>query len=243
MQNPSSLSGLPVEILSMISEFSPKADLVALCRTNLRIRSICVRFIYRTVELQNPARVVKFCETLTANMSYAQEVRFPTIVCCPIETSLQTFPRHTSICHTESHEFGLSAFPYPHQSPPPSIWRAFTATSEARNPACAIYRSIPAWASGPHLALSPPRLSASFIYDANPHASSGKLLWPRRFRRHGRAAFSHISLSIWWDTRRLQLNISSEDILGIWDISLLPAIVANMPHLATLDFRNISTPV
>ncbi|KAJ6571095.1 hypothetical protein B0H19DRAFT_657190 [Mycena capillaripes] len=248
MKSASPLCALPVEIMGIISEFSTIVDLVQLCRTSRRIHSVCFRFIYRVLELQDFARTIKCCETLTSNIFYAQEVRMLKMLCYPkyplgrfravLQSAISNLPNLENL-HVYIH---------------PSLFACFSDLHFPRLRACSIPLVLP----------------DDYYYGQNPSASLALSVVPT-YMPHLRMFFgpetfalkvipqsrtSH--LSIWWNTRRLQLNNPSDDVailslsgakisilenvVGIWDTSLLSAITVGLPHLTKLEFRNISPP-
>ncbi|KAJ7893213.1 hypothetical protein B0H13DRAFT_2339800 [Mycena leptocephala] len=262
MKTASLLCGLPVEIIGIICDFSKTPDLISFCQTNRRIHSVCFRSIYRSVKLNNPARVVRFCQTLTLNIFYAQEVRMLDISCYP-KYPLGRFAAVllSAISNLQNLE---TLVVYTH----PSIFACF---SDAHFP-CLRTCAIPFWVSTDSFVRRHPELSSLSVlpdvdYWHNPSSLSLKSIympWLRTFFGpetfalevvpHSRA--SH--LSIWWNTPRLLLQNSAADIatlalssanilvlenfIGVWDTSLLSAIAAGLPHLTKLEFCNISAP-
>ncbi|KAJ7457189.1 hypothetical protein B0H11DRAFT_2199726 [Mycena galericulata] len=58
-------------------------DLLVLCLTNRRIHDVALKWIYRTINLDDPARLVNCCATLISRTEAAESVRQLTIRCHP----------------------------------------------------------------------------------------------------------------------------------------------------------------
>ncbi|KAJ7143763.1 hypothetical protein C8R44DRAFT_973613 [Mycena epipterygia] len=74
---------LPNELIHTIAGYTESRDLLALCQTNLQIHNICLEWIYRSITLDDPARLVKCCKTIISHAEAADVVRKLTISCCP----------------------------------------------------------------------------------------------------------------------------------------------------------------
>ncbi|KAJ7252183.1 hypothetical protein C8J57DRAFT_1664953 [Mycena rebaudengoi] len=79
----SMFSALPLELLDEIVQFSTPLALLSLCKTSKRINTACLRWIYQIVYVDDPARLVKCCQTLMANAQAASAVRLLLIQCNP----------------------------------------------------------------------------------------------------------------------------------------------------------------
>ncbi|KAJ7457186.1 hypothetical protein B0H11DRAFT_2063162 [Mycena galericulata] len=75
MAEPSALLGLPNELIHAILECTDTAYLLTLCQTNQRIHGLCLDWIYRSVHLNDPVRLLKFCENVILRKEAADAVR------------------------------------------------------------------------------------------------------------------------------------------------------------------------
>lgn len=279
------LPDLPVEIISLISEFSSIAAVVALSRTNRRIHSICFRYIYRAVELEDSARAVKWSTTLATNIPYAQEVR-------KLKLCVSRFPFFkiplkwfASLCHiscehsrrrfnTTFHSAlsNLKNLENLHLSTPhlgilpcfsdvhfPKLRICSLPLSLYTDPFVRRHQGLISLYVLPeqyHMQISstPPDISAAEIRLPNLRTFIGPETFAFKVVPHSSAS----RISVMWNTRRLLLcDLSSDiatlalsrteiltldNIVGIWDTSLLSAIVAGLPHLLKLGFWNVSVP-
>ncbi|KAJ7309374.1 hypothetical protein DFH08DRAFT_1088292 [Mycena albidolilacea] len=262
------LPDLPVEIIALISEFSSIAAVVALSQTNRRIHSICFRYIYRVVELEDSARAVKWSTTLATNNPYAQEVRKLKLLChISCEHSRRRFNAtfHSALSNLKNLEnLHLST---PHLGILPCFSDAhfpklricslplslYTDPFVRRHPGLISLYVLP---EQYHMQISstPPDISAAEIRLPNLRTFIGPETFAFKVVPHSSAS----RISVMWNTRRLLLcNLSSDiatlalsrteiltldNIVGIWDTSLLSAIVAGLPHLLKLGFWNVSVP-
>ncbi|KAJ7263894.1 hypothetical protein C8J57DRAFT_420188 [Mycena rebaudengoi] len=76
-------SALPLELLDEIVQLSTRSDLLSLCKTSRRINTACLRWIYQTLFLDDPGRLVKCCQTLMSNTEAAYAVRLLLVQCNP----------------------------------------------------------------------------------------------------------------------------------------------------------------
>ncbi|KAJ7652729.1 hypothetical protein DFH06DRAFT_1205555 [Mycena polygramma] len=250
MQEPSALCSLPVEILSIISELCSTLELLRLCQTNRWMHSVCFRFIYHTVDLQDPARAVKCCETLASNILYAHEVR---------TLKFLTYPKYSLQRFQAAMESAMSNLPnletlhvYTH----PSLFACFSALYFPRLRVC----SIPLGSfTDPFVRRHPGLTSLSVlpVYDsygqshpppsiplAHAHMPHLRIFFgPETFAfkvvPHGHGLHNPSD-----DIATLALsgeNISVlENVVHTWDTSLLSAVTSGLPHLTKLEFWNIS---
>ncbi|KAF7349837.1 hypothetical protein MVEN_01284200 [Mycena venus] len=261
----SPLCGLPVEVIGLISGFTAVHDLVAFCRTNQRIHSVCFRDIYRTVDVEEPARAVKCSETLASNIFYAQEVRklkflsYPKYPFRRFRVAFQSAMRNlenleTLLLYTHpSLSACLSAAHFPRLRQCSIPLGVFADSFLRRHPDLISLSVVPEQYHGDshpyNFISSPPLLNLPYL-----EHFIGPEIYAFKVVPHSRV--SH--LSILWNTHRLRLNRSAEDIatlalsstniahleniVGIWDTFLLSAIAAGLPHLTSLEFRNVSPP-
>ncbi|KAJ7096813.1 hypothetical protein C8R44DRAFT_859920 [Mycena epipterygia] len=257
MGTQSLLSGLPVELIGLIAELSAPTDVVALCQTNRWIHSVCFRYVYHSVALDNLPDIVKCLRTLVSNTGYAQEVRALKLECYP----RSTFRSFGALLQaTMMHLRNLENL-FAHVSPD-----LFASLSEARFPRlreCSIpfgRHTDPFLLShsGIHSLLvlptdeeqleympSVPRISMPDLQTFFGPEALALMVIP-----HSRV--SH--LFICWNPHRSLLRgyadeistlalsstpiLLSDNVIRTWDTSLLSAIAASMPHLTTLNFRN-----
>ncbi|KAJ7874030.1 hypothetical protein B0H14DRAFT_3437959 [Mycena olivaceomarginata] len=86
-----SLAELPIELIDGIARCLD-SDLVALCRTNRLLDGVCLRWIYRTVILDDAVRAVQCFRTLTFSIPCAHTVR-NLVIQFRARTILQAFAR------------------------------------------------------------------------------------------------------------------------------------------------------
>ncbi|KAJ6505720.1 hypothetical protein C8R47DRAFT_1102269 [Mycena vitilis] len=265
MQKSPALCSLPVEILSIISGFCTTLDLLELCQTNRWMHSVCFRFIYHTVDLRDPARAVKCCETLAASEIYAHEVRTLKLsyVKYPfkrfrvaMESALSNLPNLETF-HVYTHPAllaCLSVLSFPRLRVCSIPLGSFTDPFVRRHPGLTSLSVLPDYDSHGQKHPSPPLIPLAHAHMPHLKTFFGPETFAFKVVPHSRA--SH--LSIWWNTVRrghhgpfddiatLALsgeNISVlENVVDTWDTSLLFAITSGLPHLTKLEFWNISPP-
>ncbi|KAJ7150738.1 hypothetical protein C8R46DRAFT_1358238 [Mycena filopes] len=71
----SKLLTLPNELLDILAEHQSLGDLLSICRTNRRLYTVCLRWIYRSVVLTDLPRLVGFFQTAVFNTQAAALVR------------------------------------------------------------------------------------------------------------------------------------------------------------------------
>ncbi|KAJ7679733.1 hypothetical protein B0H17DRAFT_1333949 [Mycena rosella] len=256
-----SLPGLPVEILGIISEFSAKSTLVALCQTNQRIHAACFRDIYHTVHLNSLASAVKCSQTFISNPIYAEEVRTLKMVCYP----RRTFRRFDNLVQSAmAHLRNLESILL-HVSP-----SLFTPVARVHFPR--LRECVISCAADPSPFLSRNTGLASLLVlpksDEDPSniPPTSRIYMPvlRNFAGPGTLATAVVPhsrvwrASIFWHLQRhtvlgyaetiASLALSGRKVLMLdnvvttWDTALLAAIIAGMRHLTDLSIRNPSGP-
>ncbi|KAF7377880.1 hypothetical protein MSAN_00211600 [Mycena sanguinolenta] len=80
------LSMLPTELIHTISGHLELPDQLFLCRTNHRLYAICVKWIYRVLDLKSPVQLLRCCKTIIARPEAAVSV---------LEFKIDCFPRYT----------------------------------------------------------------------------------------------------------------------------------------------------
>ncbi|KAJ7474725.1 hypothetical protein FB451DRAFT_275110 [Mycena latifolia] len=78
-----SLSHLPNEIIHTIVGQTECTERLLLSQTSRHIHAICLEIIYRNIKLDDPARTIKCCTTITSRMEAADSVRQLNISCYP----------------------------------------------------------------------------------------------------------------------------------------------------------------
>ncbi|KAJ7769190.1 hypothetical protein DFH07DRAFT_807155 [Mycena maculata] len=77
--------GLPNELIHSILECTEDRDLLFLCRTNQRMHTLCLHWIYRTINLDDPAQVANCCKSVILRPEIADAVR-------KLEFGLNSYP-------------------------------------------------------------------------------------------------------------------------------------------------------
>ncbi|KAF7377931.1 hypothetical protein MSAN_00217000 [Mycena sanguinolenta] len=77
------LSTLPTELIHAISRHLELCDHLLLCRTNSRMHTICVEWIYRVLNFKSPVQLLRCCKAIISRPEAAVSVWSLKIDCCP----------------------------------------------------------------------------------------------------------------------------------------------------------------
>ncbi|KAJ7457200.1 hypothetical protein B0H11DRAFT_2063297 [Mycena galericulata] len=250
-----SVLGLPNELLHEIAGYFDTPDLLILCQTNRRIHYVALKWIYRIVNLDDPARLVKCCQTFISRLEAADSVYELTIVLSEPRFGLGSFHR------TIAGAFGrLKNLRILNISRSPAIFRSLLGIQFPRLLHCGlplVKEIVPflqrnPWISG--LMVLPLDSYSMHLPFRLPAHILPKL---QRFVGPASVACSIIpgsvthSATIYWEhdqtlsfsdglaaVARSQVEVTHfTTLLGSWDCSILPAIVDRMPRVEYLEFR------
>ncbi|KAJ7116539.1 hypothetical protein C8R44DRAFT_854916 [Mycena epipterygia] len=268
MRNPSRFLALPNELIHTVAGHTESRDLFSLCQTNRQIHNICLEWIYRSITVNDPARLVQCCKTIVSRTEAADLVRKLTISCYPRRPLKSYYSTVGSAIRKLKNLQSLEV--------PPSLtytfFQLFSATQFPHLSECVLPASVEII---PFLERHPmiSRLSA-MPYNVAPSTSNliqidedtlfGSLQpirMPKLQEFLGPAPLAYIvipgsstsRMSIYWESNRstsssdgvATLARSAVDVLLIqnlvvgWDRQLLSAIAAHMPRLERLMFRNL----
>ncbi|KAJ7208097.1 hypothetical protein C8J57DRAFT_1598927 [Mycena rebaudengoi] len=254
----SMFSALPLELLDEIVQFSTPLALLSLCKTSKRINTACLRWIYQIVYVDDPARLVKCCQTLMANAQAASAVRLLLIQCNP-KQSLKAL--HLLFSDTLKK---LRSLEYLDVGGSTDLFSICATLRFPRLRHCSIPFSIDFVS---FLTLHPKLVELTM--DAIPHESVQTLteIIPihlpdlQRFTGPDRVAVSVIPRSrtfrilVFWDPRSetkfseaftsFALSnaevVEMKNILVSWDPALLTAAATSIPGLTALSISNVSS--
>ncbi|KAJ7751507.1 hypothetical protein DFH07DRAFT_525752 [Mycena maculata] len=257
MSKSASLASIPIELIDEIARYPPHGDLLAFCRVNRLVNSVCLRWIYRTVVLESSVLAVHCFRTLISNIQCAQAVRNLIIDFCP-ETMLNAFSRILRAALRK-----LNSLESIDVSASTDIFWAISNIHLPRLRLCCIpftsdivpflqlhpklsglaldpvpHNSVMQWTSMDPILLpdletfSGPEIVALSVIPWSP-ATHVAIFWDPRFRENSPALFEAIARS---GTKLTEI----QNILVTWEPSLLTAITDNIPDVTSLTVRNVS---
>ncbi|KAJ6599412.1 hypothetical protein B0H10DRAFT_2084770 [Mycena sp. CBHHK59/15] len=245
----SALSELPLDLIDTIAQYTPICDLLYLCQTNRRMNGVCLRWIYWTVAIHSPARLVVFCKMLISNIVRAKYVRTLLIHCYP-QYILNVFYHlfRAALRNMESIE-SLEV------SGSPELFSLFSGIHFPRLRDCSIPFSI----NIVSFLQRHPKLSGLSL-DPVPHDSVIDLSTLPPIHMPELQSFSGpeivtLSRPDFWDPRLMTNFLRAfetvekstipvrelQNILLSWDTSLLSTVATCIPGLTSLSIRNISS--
>ncbi|KAJ7116534.1 hypothetical protein C8R44DRAFT_983587 [Mycena epipterygia] len=268
MRNPSRLLALPNELIHRIAGHTESRDLLALCQTNRQIHNICLEWIYRSITVDDPARLVKCCKTIISRAEAADLVRKLSISCClrhPLKSyystvgsairklkNLQSLKVPFSLTYTFFQLFSATQFPHLSECVLPASVEIIPFLE--RHPMISRLSAIPYDVAQSNSHLFP--IDRNMLF-----GSLQPIRMPKLQEFLGPASLAYVvipgsstsRMSIYWESNQTTSSsgavatlarpnvdvILLENIVVRWDRQLLSAIAVHMPRLEHLTFHNI----